>query len=72
MGRVGRVDPVDPVDKADRAIVLRAVPVAAVRPLVDRAEIAARAVRAAPVVRADSVEVDSDLQPSLSRRNKWD
>ena len=69
MDRVGRADP---VGKADRAIVLRADPVAAIPLLVDRAENAARAVRVAPVVRADLVEVDSDLQPSLSRPNKSD
>src|SRR5947207_365359 len=72
VGGVARVDPVAPVDKADRAIVLRADPVAAIPPLADRAENAARAVRVAPVVRADLVEVDSDLQPSRSRRNKSD
>jgi len=62
VARVGREDL--PHETA-RAIALLADLVAAIRPLVARAVREENAVRAAPVVRVDSVAVDSDLRPSL-------
>jgi len=73
--------PVDPVDKAVRVdpvgrtvrpIGRRADPMAAISPPLDRAENAGPVVLAAQAVRADLAAVGSDLQPSLSQRNKSD
>jgi len=81
--RVRRVEPADkaalafglrvnPAGQVGRATGPRADPMAAIPRLLDRAENAVQAVREAQVVQADLVVVDSDLQPSHSRRNKLD